>query len=78
MHDRLAALESWDESGIEGAFDAVREQHGGIGMGKLAQPVRVAVTGTSASPGIFETRALLGQQRAVGRIAEAIHYLRNG
>jgi glutamyl-tRNA synthetase len=40
--------------------------------------VRIAITGRAASPGIFETLAVLGQQRSVGRIAEAIHYLRHG
>jgi glutamyl-tRNA synthetase len=47
-------------------------------MGKLAQPVRVAVTGTAASPGIHDTLLALGQTRAVGRIAEAIHTIRHG
>jgi len=78
LHGRLAALDDWDEASLEGAFDEVRAAHGDVGMGKLAQPVRVAVTGSSASPGIFETLAVLGKERSVGRIAEAIHYIRHG
>jgi glutamyl-tRNA synthetase len=67
---------SWDVSGIEQVFESVRAQHGDIGMGKLAQPVRVAVTGTSVSPGIYETLVALGRQRTVGRIDDAIARLR--
>ncbi len=78
LHDALAALEVWDEAHIEAAFLQVRSRHGELPVGKLAQPVRVAVTGSAASPGIFETLALLGQKRSVGRIAEGIHYLRHG
>jgi glutamyl-tRNA synthetase len=78
LHDRLHGLEEWSESSLEGVFDEVRSRHDGLSMGRLAQPVRVAVTGSSASPGIYETLAVLGQRRSVGRIAEAIHYIRHG
>ena len=47
-------------------------------MGRLAQPVRVAITGKAASPGIFETLVVLGKRRSVGRIAGALHCLRHG
>jgi glutamyl-tRNA synthetase len=78
LHDRLAALPEWSAAALEAAFEQVREKHGGIGMGKLAQPVRVAVTGSAASPGIYDTLLALGRARAVGRIAEAIHTIRHG
>ncbi len=78
LHERLAGLEDWSLPALEAAFEEVRGRHGGLSMGKLAQPVRVAVTGSSASPGIFETLALLGRERAVARLAEAVHYLRHG
>ena len=78
LHDRLAALEEWSEETLERAFEATREAQGGIAMGKLAQPVRVAVTGGAVSPGIFETLTVLGKERSVGRIAEAIHFIHHG
>jgi glutamyl-tRNA synthetase len=78
LHDRLAQLEPWTEEALEAVFEEVRARHGDVAMGKLAQPVRVALTGKSASPGIFETLAVLGKRRSVGRIAEAVHYLRHG
>jgi glutamyl-tRNA synthetase len=78
LHDELAKLEAWGEAPIEAAFERVRARHGDLPVGRLAQPVRIAITGRAASPGIFETLAALGQQRSVGRIAEAIHFLRHG
>jgi glutamyl-tRNA synthetase len=78
LHERLLALEDWSEPALERAFEAVRASHGSPPMGKLAQPVRVAITGGAVSPGIFETLVVLGKPRSVGRIAEAIHFLRHG
>ena len=71
LHDRLAALGDWSEGPIEAAFQATLEAHEGLKLGKLAQPVRVAVTGSGASPPIYETLAVLGQARAVARLKEA-------
>ncbi len=77
LHQQLAELDVWSEASLASGFDAVRSRHGDLSLGKLAQPVRVAVTGSSASPGIFETLEILGRDRSLGRIAEAIHYLRH-
>ena len=41
-------------------------------MGKLAQPVRVAITGGTVSPGIFETLEVLGQSRTLERMERAL------
>lgn len=78
LHDRLAALDEWSAGGIEAAFDAVRALHGDLPLGKLAQPVRVAITGGAVSPPIFDTLEVLGRKRALGRIAEAVHFIRHG
>jgi len=75
LRARLAALEGWEASGIEAAFEAVRAERGGIGMGRLAQPVRVAVTGSAASPGIYQTLEVLGRERALERIGKAIDFI---
>jgi glutamyl-tRNA synthetase len=76
LHQRLAALEEWSEPALEQVFEDVRIGHGNLAMGRLAQPVRVAITGRSATPGIYETLAVLGKQRSVGRIAKAIQCVR--
>ena len=68
----LAGVRAWDLASIEAAFHAVLARHSGLALGKLAQPVRVAVTGSAASPGIFETLALLGRERSVARLERAI------
>jgi glutamyl-tRNA synthetase len=70
LRARLAALGQWSPATIETTFADVIAAHG-LRLGKLAQPVRVAVTGTAASPGIFEVLALLGRERSLARLAAA-------
>ncbi len=77
LHDRLEELPAWDEPSLEATFEAVAAEHGDLPMGKLAQPVRVAVTGEAVSPGIYETLAVLGRERTLKRLADAIHHLRH-
>ena len=50
---QLEALDEFNEKELEGAFTRVMEITG-LKLGKIAQPVRVALTGKTASPGIFE------------------------
>ena len=71
---KLEALEDFSEPVIEQAF-ATTLQEQNLPMGKLAQPVRVALTGTSVSPGIHEVIAVLGKQRTVQRLREALAQL---
>jgi glutamyl-tRNA synthetase len=47
-----------------------------VGSGKLIHPLRVALTGQGASPGIFEVLVLLGRERSLARIDRAIEQLR--
>jgi glutamyl-tRNA synthetase len=70
LRARLAGLEVWDDAALEAAFTAVCESHA-LKIGKLAQPVRVAVTGEAASPGIYETLAVLGRERTLARLDDA-------
>jgi glutamyl-tRNA synthetase len=56
---------------LEQAFRELAAQRG-LGLGKLAQPVRVAVTGTTVSPPLFETLVLLGRDEALSRIDAAL------
>lgn len=62
---------AWNTEAIEAALRALPEQLG-IGFGKVAQPIRVAVTGSSVSPPLFESLALLGRTRSLERIEAAI------
>ncbi len=70
LAERLSALSTWDQAGLEGAVNALLEQHG-LKLGKLAQPVRVAITGQKVGPGVFECLEALGQERAVRRLRSA-------
>lgn len=69
---RLEALEEWTAAALEPAFEATCEALDGLKLGKLAQPVRVAVTGTGASPGIYETVEVVGRARTLARLQKAV------
>ncbi|MBS3941171.1 MAG: glutamate--tRNA ligase, partial [Actinobacteria bacterium] len=61
----------WTVEAIEAAFRALPEELG-IGFGKVAQPIRVAVTGSSVSPPLFESVELLGRERTLARLDAAL------
>jgi glutamyl-tRNA synthetase len=71
---RLTALGEFSEHRIEQIFtDMLQEK--GLSLGNLAQPVRVALTGSTASPGIYEVIAVLGKERTVKRLQRALEYI---
>ncbi len=79
LFDKLVAgLETMDEpldhDAIETLFKQTVEE-AGLKLGKLAQPVRVALTGKTASPGIFDVVLLLGKQKTVERLGSAVHII---
>jgi glutamyl-tRNA synthetase len=68
-HAKLAALAEWDTASVEAAIREVAEGHE-VKLGKLAQPLRAALTGSTTSPGIFDVLALLGRDESLARIAD--------
>jgi glutamyl-tRNA synthetase len=68
-HEKLAALADWDGGSLEAAIRDVAEASG-VKLGKLAQPLRAALTGRTTSPGIFDVLALLGRDESLARIAD--------
>jgi glutamyl-tRNA synthetase len=68
-HARLVALANWDAPVLEAAIREVAEGTG-VKLGKLAQPLRAALTGRTTSPGIFDVLALLGRDESLARIAD--------
>ena len=74
---RLEELEDFSEQSIEQAFTAAVEAHD-VKLGKIAQPTRVALTGTSASPGIFEVIDILGKDRVIARLRRAHGFMVQG
>jgi len=67
---RLDAAHAWEASTIEAAFHETIARHA-MALGKLAQPVRAAVTGSTASPGIYEVLEVLGRERSLARLRAA-------
>lgn len=68
---KLAVLDDFSEASVERVFSETLQEQG-LQMGKLAQPVRVALTGTSVSPGIHEVIAVLGKERTLKRLGNAL------
>ena len=68
-HKNLVALAKWEAESLEAAIREVAESSG-VKLGKLAQPLRAALTGRTTSPGIFDVLALLGREESLGRIAD--------
>ena len=68
---RLALLSTWTVDTVSAALHETAEALG-LGMGKVAQPMRVAITGTQVSPDISHTVYLAGQGEAVARIDAAL------
>jgi glutamyl-tRNA synthetase len=69
---RLATLATWDAPSAHGVLEAVAAELAGGKLGKVAQPVRVAVAGSGVSPPIDGTLALLGRERALARLDRAV------
>src|SRR3546814_6581398 len=65
----LRALKSFEEGSIEDAVRRYADEHS-LKLGKVAQPLRAAVTGSTTSPGIFEVLAALGQDESLRRSEE--------
>jgi glutamyl-tRNA synthetase len=77
LSDALEALrgaERFEPAELESSLGRVLAEHD-VKPGNLYQPIRVAITGTSVSPGIFESLAVLGKDRSLQRIERALHRL---
>jgi len=68
--ETLAPVDPWEPGPIEAALAPLLERFD-LNPGRLYQPIRVAITGTSVSPGIFESLAVLGKERSLERIRAA-------
>jgi glutamyl-tRNA synthetase len=72
--DELQTVDEWTETATQEAMQRVAAGLG-VGLGKIAQPLRVALTGQAASPGIGTTLVLVGRARTVARIDRALAYI---
>ena len=69
--DALSAISDWMATALEDAVRRVAED-AGLGLGKVAQPLRAALTGRSTSPGIFDVLLLLGRDESLGRLDDCL------
>jgi len=67
-------LDPFSGKDLEDAFKRVMEQTG-LKFGKIAQPLRVVLTGKTVSPGIFEIVEVLGKERVIDRLNQAIRFI---
>ncbi len=74
LGQKLSELTDFTEGGIEQAFVTTLNEFG-LQMGKLAQPVRVALTGSTVSPGIYDVIAVLGKERTIQRLHKALELI---
>ena len=75
--ERFQAFPVFDKTEWEAAFKKLVEEEG-VKMGYLAQPVRVALTGRTASPGLFEVMEVLGRERTLLRLRKGIERAKAG
>lgn len=73
LRDRLAEV-AWDATAMEDALRQLAEARG-VGVGKLFQPMRVALTGVAATPGIFDVLLAIGRERSLARLDAAAAHL---
>jgi len=71
---RIEALTDFTEKNLENLFLSVMEEKQ-IKLGKIAQPLRVALTGKTASPGLFEVMSVLGKEKGLARMRKAIDHI---
>jgi glutamyl-tRNA synthetase len=75
LKTRLRTAEPFDEANLEEVIRAFAEESG-LSASKIIHPLRVSLTGKSVGPGIFETVALLGREKAIQRLDEGIELAR--
>jgi glutamyl-tRNA synthetase len=77
IRNKLAAMEQFTEENIEKMLrDLTKEKQ--VGLGKIAQPLRVAICGTTISPPIFDSVNILGKKNALARIDNTIKKFKLG
>ncbi|SDE07783.1 glutamate--tRNA ligase [Rhodospira trueperi] len=71
LRDRLGAVEPWDREALEADARAVAEDRG-LKLGKVAQPLRAALTGSTVSPPIFEVMEIMGRNETLARVDDCL------
>jgi glutamyl-tRNA synthetase len=75
VRERIAALDALETEPLERIFQEIAAVRA-IGLGKVAQPVRVALTGGTASPGMYDVVQILGKDETLRRLDEAVELIK--
>jgi glutamyl-tRNA synthetase len=75
LTNELDALDQFNEKKLETAFKNVMDALN-VGFGKVANPVRVTLSGKNVSPGMFEMIGVLGKKETLKRLENALHYIK--
>ncbi len=70
----IAAMPALETAALERLFHGESEKRG-VGLGKIAQPVRVAFTGGTASPGMYDVVQILGKEETLARLDAALRLI---
>ena len=76
LHDQVSAIDDWSAGAIEAKVTAWLAA-AGIELKDVAQPARVAITGRTASPGLYEVMAVLGKERSLARLDRGVTIARS-
>lgn len=74
LMDKIGRMDAFTHEALEQVFLAVMEETG-LKLGKIAQPVRLALTGSTVSPGIFEIIEVLGKEETIKRLGAAVAWI---
>jgi glutamyl-tRNA synthetase len=75
IRGRLEKTDDFTQKGLEGVFSGFLEEKQ-VKLGKIAQPLRVALTGKTASPGLFEVMEALGKEKVLRRLTDVISHIK--
>ena len=67
-------MDDWNRDALKDAYHVLGEEIG-VGLGKLVHPTRLALTGKSVGPGLFELAELLGQDLCIARMHRGLDYV---
>ena len=79
MEQCIAAIEAdevYDLASTEAAYNKIAAENN-LALGKVIHPTRLALTGRTVSPGMFDVMVLLGKEKTIERMKKAIEYIKN-
>ena len=76
IQEALEGISEWTHDALKAAFEALAAKLE-MGLGKLIHPTRLALTGKSVGPGLFELAELLGKETCLARIDRGVAFIRN-